>query len=816
VTDHVLVESAAATPRSTRRKHTLRRHDDLIDAPHGVGPHDDATIEEVLALLPALPVWPVRPDQYGARSRRLAGTRAVLEWIQKHPGAGWQQRWKNSGADAGMQWIDDWVFTATGSHDRHHSYLRGELVAGIGSLLLCRIVLPSYDFLAAYRAHSLFKHVQQVFRPDLFATIDAGLDRLNLHGRRRLEPLSVLGKLVLHTGRDLDRLVADDLLAYRAWECRQYRIPKTGISVAWVLVREVTDLGEHAQLRDAVRYGQRPTAELVDAYRLRCRPVRDMLVRYFDERRPSLDYSSLRGVMAHVIGNFWADIEQHHPEVDTLRLPEPVVEAWKQRLKVVVLRDGSTRPRQDYFNIQITVRSFYLDIQEWAHHDSYWAIWAAPSPIRRRDAAGQSKVRQKKVAKVHQRIRERLPHLPQLVDAAEKHFADQASMLAAASAVTADAVFRHDGREFRRIVPQAYRTGRDQGLEAPAVRAVALNSGEKLNLTRAEDEAFWAWAAVETLRHTGIRVEELSELTQLAVISYRLPGTGEVVPMLQIVPSKTNEERLLLISPELASVLASIITRLRRLNGGTVPLTARYDPHERVLGDPLPLLFQHRQSWRWTAINDSTIRKLLNRTLVRAGVHDEAGQPLHYTPHDFRRMFATEAVNGGLPLHIVARLLGHGDLNVTQAYTAVFDEELVRSYQTFLARRRAARPAAEHRLATDDEWREFQQHFQTRQLELGTCGRPYGTPCRHEHACIRCPSMRLDPRARPRLVSIIRNLGDRINEARDHGWLGEVDGLQTSLAAATEKLTNLDRINTRAAPGRTDLGMPTLPTVGGR
>lgn len=162
----------------------------------------------------------------------------------------------------------------------------------------------------------------------------------------------------------------------------------------------------------------------------------------------------------------------------------------------------------------------------------------------------------------------------------------------------------------------------------------------------------------------------------------------------------------------------------------------------------------------------------------------------------------------------MARLLGHSDLNVTQAYTAVFDDELVRAYQTFLAKRRAIRPAAEYRTATDDEWREFQQHFQTRQLELGTRGRPYGTPCRHEHACIRCPSMRIDPRARPRLVQIIRNLGDRITEARHHGWLGEVDGLQTSLASATEKLTNLDRIRTRAAQGRTDLGMPSLPTIG--
>jgi hypothetical protein len=30
------------------------------------------------------------------------------------------------------------------------------------------------------------------------------------------------------------------------------------------------------------------------------------------------------------------------------------------------------------------------------------------------------------------------------------------------------------------------------------------------------------------------------------------------------------------------------------------------------------------------------------------------------------------------------------------------------------------------------EWREFEEHFEKRKLELGTCGRPYGTPCAHE------------------------------------------------------------------------------------
>jgi hypothetical protein len=32
-------------------------------------------------------------------------------------------------------------------------------------------------------------------------------------------------------------------------------------------------------------------------------------------------------------------------------------------------------------------------------------------------------------------------------------------------------------------------------------------------------------------------------------------------------------------------------------------------------------------------------------------------------------------VTGGLPVHIVARLLGHANLNASQAFMAVFDEE---------------------------------------------------------------------------------------------------------------------------------------------
>jgi len=48
-----------------------------------------------------------------------------------------------------------------------------------------------------------------------------------------------------------------------------------------------------------------------------------------------------------------------------------------------------------------------------------------------------------------------------------------------------------------------------------------------------------------------------------------------------------------------------------------------------------------------------------------------------------------------------------------------------------------------------------------------------------------------DPLQEPRLLAILTNLEDRITEAKQRGWLGEVDGLQVSLDAARQKLEQM-------------------------
>ncbi|MEV0650736.1 tyrosine-type recombinase/integrase [Phytomonospora sp. NPDC050363] len=651
----------------------------------------------------------------------------------------------------------------------------------------------------------MYARIRQVVSPALFAAAEHAAQARGVRGEHLREALNNLSTTVLLTGKDLDEVTGDDLIALSA-HARSYTPKYTaGSNAAWQMMTDIGVFPVGSTRRQAMRTGQKTTAELVDAYGIENRPIRDLLVRYLDEHRPCLDYGSLVERVRTVSKRYWREIELLSPGIATLEVPREVIAAWKDKLAFI---DGDPlRPRIGFATILTMVRAFYLDIQEWALEDPTWAPWVARCPISRNDTEGLTKTKKATTARMHQRVRDRLPHLPRLVASAEDWKADQTAFLATAFACSLDEEFTHNGVAYRRVVGKLFRRLRSK-LPDARLYAENLETGDVIDVAYQEDNAFWTWAIIETLRHTGIRIEELLELTHLALVSYRLPGTGEVVPLLQIVPSKSNEERLLLVTPELASVLASVISRLRAYDG-QIPLTARYDGIERTTSAPLPHLFPRRSGWRFEVISQGTVLKLLRVAVARTGIVDQSGQPLRYTPHDFRRMFATEAVTGGLPVHIAARILGHANINTTQAYRAVFHDDLVRAYRAFIDSRRAVRPTEEYRQPTDAEWNEFQQHFELRKLELGTCGRPYGTPCNHEHACIRCPMMRIDPRAEHRLAEIIANLTDRIGEAHTNGWFGEVDGLETSRRAAEHKLAAIHR-TTRNTPGATNLGIPTL------
>ena len=184
------------------------------------------------------------------------------------------------------------------------------------------------------------------------------------------------------------------------------------------------------------------------------------------------------------------------------------------------------------------------------------------------------------------RTRERLPVLPVLVRAVDRWRRESPAVAASRATDPARQAVQRRRKDPDPDRPAHMRPRTTSGLHDP-------DTGKPRLLNLDEEHAFWAWAIIEVFRHTGIRVEELLELSHHSLIQYRLPSTGELVPLLQIAPSKTDTERLLVVGPELADVLSAVICRVRGADGA-VPLVRARDSHELVWLPPSPLLFQRR------------------------------------------------------------------------------------------------------------------------------------------------------------------------------------------------------------------------------
>jgi integrase len=388
--------------------------------------------------------------------------------------------------------------------------------------------------------------------------------------------------------------------------------------------------------------GRLTIEQLVDRYRIQCRPIRDLLVDYLRERQPSLDFASVDAVSRTLAGLFWARIEALAPGIATLQIPPGVVRVWKDELSTVERTTISATgervkvpvPRRNLKDELIRVRALYLDIAHWAVEDpARWGPWVAHCPIT--DAEVQkAKDRMHRKARMDQRTRERLPVLPVLVRTANDRRLASARLLAAARATQPGTVIDGTGGKLRKAVaPNAI--GRFIWVED-------ITIGKRRNLSYEEEEAFWAFATIEVLRLTGIRCEELLELSHHSITEYRLPSTGELVPLLQIAPSKTDTERLLLVSPELADILSAIVQRLRNPNG-SIPLVVSYDIRERIWNPPMPVLFQRGIGNERRVFTPTAIRKLLINALAATDLTDATGNPLIFHPHDFRRIFVTDA-----------------------------------------------------------------------------------------------------------------------------------------------------------------------------
>lgn len=779
-------------------------------------PHTAATAEQAQQRLTTAPFAATANATQAGRRRGVA---KLLRWLSTFPGDTWQDRWLASGAEKcpGAGWVAlpmEWLATHGGSA----SYDSTDLPSGLLMLICGDVIRPGLPWMLTRTHRYLASVMAQVRDPTGFAKLAelAAADPASSQGDAKIAATRIATLLACKGGAIADITVGDCVELVETMRRVHTRGGQKKVDF-YLRLRALGVLpgdAPHTIRAFGLAGGRLTIEQLVDRYRIQCRPVRDLLVDYLRERQPSLDFASLDAVSRTLAGLFWARVEALAPGIDSLRLSPAVVRAWKDELSTVKRtttnaageRIEVSSPRLNAKDELMRVRALYLDIAHWAVEDpARWGPWVAPCPISGAEVQ-KAKERKHRKARMDQRTRERLPVLPVLVRTANERRLAAARMLAVARATEPGAVIDGtDGALRTAVVPKAI--GR-------FVWAEDVATGKRRNLSYDEEEAFWAFATIEVLRLTGIRCEELLELSHHSITEYRLPTTGELVPLLQIAPSKTDTERLLLVSPELADILSAIVQRLRAPDG-SVPLVVSYDVRERIWNPPMPLLFQRGIGNERRAFTPSAIRKLLINALATTGLTDVNGNPLTFQAHDFRRIFVTDAIMNGLPPHIAQIICGHKTINTTMGYKAIYPAETIEAHRAFIARRRATRPSEEYRTPTDQEWDSFLAHFEKRKVSVGTCARAFGSPCVHEHACVRCSLLRPDPAQRARLEEIRDNLEARIIEAKREGWLGEVEGLQVSYSGAKDKIAQIDGALQRRSSS-VELGMPTFTSLAGR
>ena len=172
-------------------------------------------------------------------------------------------------------------------------------------------------------------------------------------------------------------------------------------------------------------------------------------------------------------------------------------------------------------------------------------------------------------------------------------------------------------------------------------------SAEELERLRDACKGYREKALVEFLVSTGCR---LSEVAQLNTDDLNLNDRSVVVT------GKGDKDR-----PVYFSVRARLMLQeyMKERKGGTGLFVSTKTPY-------LPL-------------KQRAIQRIIHAVSVRAGL----AARVH--PHLLRHTFATQALNSGMDVTVIQRLLGHEDIATTQIYAAMNEDVVKHQYNKYVA-----------------------------------------------------------------------------------------------------------------------------------
>ena len=189
------------------------------------------------------------------------------------------------------------------------------------------------------------------------------------------------------------------------------------------------------------------------------------------------------------------------------------------------------------------------------------------------------------------------------------------------------------------------------------------------------------------------------------------------------------------------------------------------------------------------ALSYYSYRGMLNSWLALCEVHDEHGEPVHLTPHQWRHTFACRLINRDVPQEVIRVLLDHESTQMTAHYARITDQTVRRRWE------QATKVNIQgERIDIDPEgplaqaqWAKTRYGMATQTLPHGYCGLPVQKSCPHANACLTCPVFLTGPEFLPELREHRGRTLTLIDKA-------EADGHTRVAQMNTEVLTNLDKM----------------------
>jgi integrase len=187
----------------------------------------------------------------------------------------------------------------------------------------------------------------------------------------------------------------------------------------------------------------------------------------------------------------------------------------------------------------------------------------------------------------------------------------------------------------------------------------------------------------------------------------------------------------------------------------------------------------------------ATLRQRFVDWQADINLHDETGQRVSVTAHQFRHTLGTRLINAGVPQHVVQKMLGHASPQMTARYATLHDATVRAAFDDYQQRRVDVHG---NRLdydpdgpSADAEWIKHNLARVQASLPNGYCGRPPQQNCPHPNACLTCP----DFQTTPTFLPIHRRQRDDTLELVD---LAERRGNSRLAANHRQVATNLDHV----------------------